>query len=375
MKITAIHLYAIHLPLHVPFVVSYHTYDYMPSVIVKIETDEGIVGYGEAVADEHVTGESWEGVYQILKNTLAPVVMGKNPMEIEKLHDYMNKAIYGAPTAKAAIDIACFDIMGKKLHQPVFQLIGGRYHDEFPITHVLSIAEPEEMAVEAAEMVEQGYRSFKMKVGTNVSLDVKRIQAVRSRVGKEIAIRVDVNQGWRNSATTLTALNQLQGCNLDWVEQPVVADDIDGMVEIKAKSVFPLMIDEGLKGPREMLEIIQKRAADKVNIKLMKCGGIYPAVKLAYQAELAGIECQIGSMVESSIGSAAGFHVAFSKKVIKSVELTGPLKFSKDVGNLHYDVPFIRLTEKPGLGVDVNDEMLKELTVFHESVHLKEENV
>ncbi|MED3550913.1 dipeptide epimerase [Cytobacillus praedii] len=369
MKITAIHLYAIHLPLHVPFVVSYHTYDYMPSVIVKIETDEGIVGYGEAVADEHVTGESWEGVYQILKNTLAPVVMGKNPMEIEKLHDYMNKAIYGAPTAKAAIDIACFDIMGKKLHQPVFQLIGGRYHDEFPITHVLSIAEPEEMAVEAAEMVEQGYRSFKMKVGTNVSLDVKRIQAVRSRVGKEIAIRVDVNQGWRNSATTLTALNQLQGCNLDWVEQPVIADDIDGMVEIKAKSVFPLMIDEGLKGQREMLEIIQKRAADKVNIKLMKCGGIYPAVKLAFQAELGGIECQIGSMVESSIGSAAGFHVAFSKKVITSVELTGPLKFSKDVGNLHYDVPFIRLTEKPGLGVDVNDEMLKELTVFHESVH------
>jgi L-alanine-DL-glutamate epimerase-like enolase superfamily enzyme len=375
MKITAIHLYAIHLPLHVPFVVSYHSYDYMPSVIVKMETDEGIVGYGEAVADEHVTGESWEGVYQILKNTLAPIIMGKNPMEIEKLHDYMNKAIYGSPTAKAAIDIACFDIMGKKLNQPVYQLIGGKYHDEFPITHVLSIAEPEEMAVEAAKMVEQGYRSFKMKVGTNVSLDVKRIQAVRSTVGKEIAIRVDVNQGWRNSATTLTALEQLQDCNLDWVEQPVVADDIDGMVEIKAKSVFPLMIDEGLKGQREMLEIIQKRAADKVNIKLMKCGGIYPAVKLAYQAELAGIECQIGSMVESSIGSAAGFHVAFSKKVITSVELTGPLKFSKDVGNLQYEVPFIRLTEKPGLGVDVNDEMLKELTIFHESVHLKEENV
>lgn len=375
MKITAIHLYAIHLPLHVPFVVSYHTYDYMPSVIVKIETDEGVVGYGEAVADEHVTGESWEGVYHILKNTLAPVVMGKNPMEIEKLHDDMNKAIYGAPTAKAAIDIACFDIMGKKLQQPVYQLIGGRYHDEFPITHVLSIAEPEDMAVEAAAMVEQGYRSFKMKVGTNVSLDVQRIQAVRSKVGEEIAIRVDVNQGWKNSATTLTALKQLQDCNLDWVEQPVVADDIDGMVEIKTKSVFPLMIDEGLKGPREMLEIIQKRAADKVNIKLMKCGGIYPAVKLAHQAELAGMECQIGSMVESSIGSAAGFHVAFSKKVITSVELTGPLKFSKDVGNLYYNVPFIRLTERPGLGVDVNDEMISELTVFQESVHLKEENV
>lgn len=368
MKITAIHLYAIHLPLHIPFVVSYHTYHNMPSVIVKIETDEGLVGYGEAVPDEHVTGESLEGVYHILKNTLAPALIGQNPMEIEKIHDLMNSTIYSAPAAKAAIDIACFDLMGKKMQQPVYQLIGGRYHDEFPITHVLSIDEPEKMAEEAATMLEQGYSSFKMKVGTNVRKDVERIQAVRERVGEDIAIRVDVNQGWKNSANTLVALNQLQACNLDWIEQPVVADDIDGMVEINAKTTVPLMIDEGLKGQREMLEIIQKRAAHKVNIKLMKCGGIYPATKLAHQAELAGIECQIGSMVESSIGSAAGFHVAFSKKIITSVELTGPLKFSKDVGNLHYDVPFIRLTDKAGLGVDIHEEVLQELTAYHDVV-------
>lgn len=368
MKITAIHLYAIHLPLHVPFVISYHTYNYMPSIIVKIETDEGITGYGEAVADEHVTGESWEGTFQVIKNTLAPVVMGQNPMQIEKIHDLMNNAIYSAPTAKAAIDIACFDIVGKKIQQPVYQLIGGRYHDEFPITHVLSILEPKEMADEAASQVEKGYQSFKMKVGTNVKQDVKRIQAVRARVGEDIAIRVDVNQGWKNSATTLAALNHLQDCNLDWIEQPVMADDVDGMAEIKTKSFIPLMIDEGLKGTREMLEIIQKRAADKVNIKLMKCGGIYPAVKLAHQAELAGFDCQIGSMIESSIGSAAGYHVAFSKKNITSVELTGPLKFSKDIGNLAYDVPFIRLTEKPGLGIEINEETLSELTVFQSVV-------
>ncbi|WP_019414083.1 mandelate racemase/muconate lactonizing enzyme family protein [Paenisporosarcina sp. TG20] len=368
MKITAIHIYAIHLPLHIPFVISYHTYTYMPSIIVKIETDEGFIGYGEAVADEHVTGESWESTYQIIKNTLAPAVMGKNPMEIEKLHDIMNLAIYTAPTAKAAIDIACFDIVGKKIQQPVYQLIGGRYHDEFPITHVLSIAEPEVMANEAALQVEKGYKSFKMKVGTSFQQDVKCVKAVRARVGDGIAIRVDVNQGWHNSATTLVALSQLQDCNLDWIEQPVMADDIDGMVEIKSKSLIPLMIDEGLKGTREMREIIQKRAADKVNIKLMKCGGIYPAVKLAHQAELGGFECQVGSMVESSIGSAAGFHVAFSRKNVTSVELTGPLKFSKDIGNLAYDVPYIRLTDKPGLGIEINDEILSELTLFQDVV-------
>ena len=368
LKIKAIDLYAIHLPLRVPFVISYHSYQYMPSVIVKIETDEGIIGYGESVADEHVTGETWEGIFHTLKNTLGPAVIGQSPMEMEKLHEIMNRTLYGAPTAKAAIDIACFDIIGKKLGQPVYQLIGGRYHDKFPITHVLSIAEPEQMAEEAAAMIVKGYDSFKMKVGTDIKKDVKRIEAVRKRIGNDPAIRVDVNQGWKNSAATLAAIRSLRDLEIDWLEQPVLADDIDGMALIRSKTDISLMVDEGLKGTREMREIIQKNAADKVNIKLMKCGGIYPAVKLVHQAEMAGIECQVGSMVESSVGSAAGFHVAFSKKMITSVELTGPLKFSKDIGNLYYDVPFIQLTEQPGLGIDVNDEHLQEMTVFQDAI-------
>ncbi|WP_438298049.1 mandelate racemase/muconate lactonizing enzyme family protein [Sporosarcina sp. FA15] len=368
MKIAEIEIYAIHLPLYEPFIISYATYDYMPSIIVKITTDTGLVGYGEGVADEHVTGESWKGTFEILKNTLAPKLIGENPMNMERIHELMDAEIYGVPTAKAAIDIACYDVAGKALDVPVYNLLGGRYHEEFPITHVLSIAAPEAMANEAEERVAAGYRSMKMKVGTNVADDVLRIQAVRERVGEDIAIRVDVNQGWVNSANTLQGLQKLQNCSLDWLEQPVRADDIDGMVEVKSKSSTPMMIDEGLRGVRDMREIIAKRAADKVNIKLMKCGGIYPATKLAHMAEMAGIECQIGSMVESSIGSAAGFHVAFSKKIITSVELTGPLKFSKDIGNLHYDVPFIRLSGKPGLGIDIDEQVLQELTVFSEKV-------
>ena len=209
-----------------------------------------------------------------------------------------------------------------------------------------------------------------MKVGVDVSGDVKRIKAVRERVGEDIAIRVDVNQGWENSANTLQALRQLEFLGLDWLEQPVVQDDIDAMVEIKSKSSIPLMIDEGLRNMNDMRQIIAKRAADKVNIKLMKCGGIYPAMKLANMAEMAGIECQIGSMVESSIGSAAGFHVAFSKKIIKSVELTGPVKFSKDIGDLKesYIIPFIQLNERPGLGVAVDEAVLAELTQYKDLI-------
>ncbi|MFD1206185.1 mandelate racemase/muconate lactonizing enzyme family protein [Sporosarcina contaminans] len=368
MKITEIEIFAIHLPLHEPFIISYASYDTMPSIIVKLTTDNGMIGYGEAVPDDHVTGESFEGTFAVLKNTIAPKLIGMNPAHMERIHERMDAEIYGAPAAKAAIDIACYDVVGKALGVPVYDLLGGKYHDEFPITHVLSIGSPEKMAKEAEDRVAEGYRSLKMKVGTDVLGDVKRIEAVRKSVGEEIAIRVDVNQGWVNSSNTLKALNTLEHCSLDWLEQPVKADDIDAMVEIKSKTHVPLMIDEGLKGAREMREIIAKRAADKVNIKLMKCGGIYPAMKLAHMAEMAGIECQIGSMVESSVGSAAGFHVAFSKKIITSVELTGPLKFSEDIGNLTYDVPFIRLNEQAGLGVDVDEEALHRMTAYSEKV-------
>ncbi|MFJ8236592.1 mandelate racemase/muconate lactonizing enzyme family protein [Ureibacillus sp. NPDC094379] len=370
MKIKQIEVFAINLPLIKPFVISYATYPNMPSIIVKLTTECGLVGWGESVPDDHVTGETPEATFAVIKNTLAPILIGQNPMQFEKIHELMDAAVKDVPAAKAAIDIACFDVVGKKLCVPVYQLIGGRYHEKFPVTHVLSIDEPEKMADEAEQCIELGYSSFKMKVGRDVSGDVKRIKAVRNRVGDAIAIRVDVNQGWKNSANTLQALRQLESIGLDWLEQPVVADDIDAMVEIKSKTSTPVMIDEGIRNVRDMREIIAKRAADKVNIKLMKCGGIYPAMKLANMAEMAGIECQIGSMVESSIGSAAGFHVAFSKKIITSVELTGPLKFSKDVGDLKesYMIPYIQLNELPGLGVDVDERILAELTKYSEVV-------
>ena len=363
MKIKQLEIFAIDLPLIEPFIVSYDTYPSMPSIIVKLTTECGLIGWGESVPDDHVTGETFEGTFSVLAHRLAPPLIGQNPMEFEKIHDLLNSLVKDAPAAKAAIDIACHDVSAKKLGVPVYQLIGGRYHEKFRITHVLSIAEPEEMARVAVEKVAEGYTSFKMKVGRDVASDVKRINAVRQAVGEEIAIRVDVNQGWQSSSNTLQALAQLQHANIDWLEQPVLANDIDAMVEIKSKTTVPLMIDEGLCGVRDMREIIAKRAADKVNIKLMKCGGIYPASKLAAMAEMAGIECQIGSMLESSIGSAAGFHVAFAKKIITSVELTGPLKFSQDIGDLRpsYQIPFIVLNDKAGLGVEIDEAILTNL--------------
>lgn len=363
MKISKIELFAIELPLKKPFIVSYATYHTMPSLIVKVTLNNGIIGYGEGVPDEHVTGESLYSTYHIIEKTLAPKLIGENPLNIEKIHAIMDAQILHAPTAKAALDIACYDAAAKALNTPIFNLLGGRFHQQFQLAHVLSILSPEAMAQEAAAMVKEGFTTIKIKVGTTPDLDVERIIAVRKAVGPTIRLRVDVNQGWKNSAAAIQAISKLQDCHLDWVEQPILARDLDGMAEIKQKTTVPLMVDEGICTMADMRAVIQKQAAHKINVKLMKCGGIYRANQLATLAAMENMEVQIGSMVESSIASAAGYHVAFSKENITSIELTGPLKFSKDVGDLQYDVPFITLNNEPGLGITVHQAILDELTI------------
>ncbi|MHA6259134.1 mandelate racemase/muconate lactonizing enzyme family protein [Sporosarcina sp. CAU 1771] len=365
MKITSIELFAIRLPLKEPFIISYTTYDDMPSIIVKMETDTGLIGYGEGTPDEHVTGETFESTFMQLQKTLAPVVIGENPFNIEKIHEKMDQAIFGAPSAKAAIDIACYDLMGKASNQPVYNLLGGQYHETLEVPQVISILPPEVVAKKAKQAIKDGYQSLKLKVGTDKNLDILRIRAAREAVGPNVPLKVDANQGWKTSAESMYVLQQVADCKLDWIEQPVVASDIDALLEVKQKTNFPVMIDEGLHGNKEMREVIIKRAADVINIKLMKCGGIYPATHLVHQAELAGITCQVGSMVESAVASAAGLHLSLAKKAIQSNELVGPLMFSKDIGNLNYEIPFVYLSDKPGLGIEVDMDMLNELTVDH----------
>ncbi len=370
MRIKSIEVFAIRLPLISPFIVSYHTYHDMPSIIVKIETECGLEGYGEATPDEHVTGETWESTYAVLTKTLAPALLGTNPFQIEKLHDQMNKLVLGVPSAKAAIDIACYDVMGKATGQPVYNLLGGKYHDTLEIPKVISILTPTEMALEAKQAIEEGYKTLKLKVGTDYKLDVERIKAVRNEVGEDIALKVDANQGWITSSNSLYVLDRIRDTQIDWIEQPVKADDLDALREVKQKTSIPVMVDEGIHGTKDLKEVMVKRAADKINIKLMKCGGLYPASQLVHQAEMGGLDCQVGSMVESAIASAAGLHLSIAKKNIHSNELVGPLMFQKDIASLNYDIPFVHLSTEPGLGIRVDKAILKELTSY--SLEIKE---
>lgn len=343
----------------------------MPSIILELETDTGLVGYGEAVPDEHVTGEYFISVYEMLKALLVPQILGENPMDIEKIHAKMDAVLAGNPAAKAAVDIACYDLIGKALGTPVYNLLGGQAHKTLTYPKVLSIEPPEIMAEKAVKAMQDGYPSLKLKVGRDgAQMDVARIKAVRKAVGPEVQIRVDVNQGWKTPGTAVAAIRQLEEENLTWIEQPIVMGDVRGLAEVRAKTAVPIMADETMQSMEQLHEIIRYDAADVINIKLMKCGGIFHAVQIAKAAEGAGIACQIGSMVESSIGSAAGYHAAMSRRNIESTELTGPLLYSEEIGDLTYKFPEVLLSDKPGLGVEVDLAQLKKLTVKSDVMEL-----
>lgn len=353
----------IKLPLINPFVVTYASYTDMPSVIVKLEMSDGTIGYGEAVPDQHVTGETWQGVYDHLVNYLGPAIIGESPFNIERIHEKMDTVIIGNSTAKAAIDIACYDLMGKLMGQPVYRLLGGKYHLYLEVPFVLGIDSPEVMAIEAAKAVSKGYKQLKVKVGTDPKTDIERIRMIRQSVGGSISIRADANQGWKKSSVALSVLREVENMELSWIEQPVLADDIQGLSEVRQKSTIPVMADEALHGIKEMRHLIKKEATDLINIKLMKSGGIYPSLKLVAQAEMAGMDCIIGSMIESSIATAAGAHLAIAKKQIVGNELGAPLIFSKDISSLNYQKNQLFLNEEPGLGLTVNEAVIEELMI------------
>lgn len=363
MRVVAATVHTVDLPLREPFVIAYARYDVMPVVILELTTDTGLTGWGEAVPDPNVTGELQGGVVAALTDLLLPAVLGTDPCDIEAAHEAMDAALHANPAAKAAVDIALHDLLGKATGQPIHRLVGGTVGEVPTYPRVLSIGDPERMAQQADEAVGKGYASIKVKVGSGgPDADVPRIQAVCEAVAGRVPVRVDVNQGWGTPGVAIPAIRRLEGLGLSWVEQPVLAHDIAGLAEVRRASAVPIMADEAVHGLVSLLEVIRLRAADVVNIKLMKTGGIHPALQLASLAKAAGLGAQVGSMVESSIGSAAGYHVATARAGITSTELTGPLLFTRDLGNLRYELPNVLLGDGPGLGVEVDRDALADLS-------------
>jgi len=322
MGIQSIEAYPVVLRYREPFRIAPSTTIESHNVIVKVITDFEVVGIGESSPSKRVTKETPQTVIETL-DKIAPHLVGMCPLRIEQINETMDELVRENPSAKAAIDIALHDILGKASHKPLFKLLGG-FREDILTDLTLSIKEPPEMAKDAIKAVKRGFTTLKVKVGVNSAEDFERIRKIREAVGSEIAIRIDANQGW-TVKEAVAILNKLEPFRIEFVEQPVKADDIHGLAEINEASPIPVMADESVHTPEDALHLIKEKAVDMINIKLMKSGGILKARKIVAIAESANIPCMIGCMSESTVGVTAGVHLAAALKNVRFADLDSDL--------------------------------------------------
>ena len=351
MGIKAIHVYSVRLPYREPFRIALGTSIESHNIIVHVITDFEVDGWGEASPSQRITGETPQTVIEAL-DRIAPKLIGMCPLRIEQDIEAMDKIVAGNTSAKAAIDMALYDILGKVARRPLYRVLGG-YRTKVFTDFTLGIKSPEEMAKDAVKAVEHGFKALKVKVGIDPEEDVERVAKIRDAVGSEIAIRIDANQGWTPEQAVKT-LRKLERFNVEFAEQPVKADDIEGLAHVRRNSNIPVMADETVHSPRDAMKAIRAEAVDLINIKLMKSGGILNAMKIAAVAEAAEIPCMIGCMGESTLGITAAVHLAAAVKNIQHADLDSDLLLKDDVvaeGKAELKDSFRIPPENPGIGI------------------------
>lgn len=353
MRIEKIELTEIKIPLVTPFKTALRTVDCVNDILVKVTTDDGQVGFGEAPPTAVITGDTKGSIRCAIEEFIGPSLIG---MEVEDLDGIMKKmhgCILKNTSAKAAVDMAIYDLYAKSCKKPLYQVLGGG-QKEIETDLTISVNEVDEMVADSIRAVEQGFRILKIKVGKESRKDIERIQAIRNAVGPKIQLRIDANQGWTpKEAVRIIRTMEDMGIEMDLVEQPVHAHDFEGMKFVTSQVETPILADESVFSPQDAIHLIQNRAADLINIKLMKAGGIYEALKICAIAESYGVECMIGCMLESKIAVSAAAHLAAGKNIITRADLDGPslCRIDPYEGGPEYLGSRIVMNQSWGLGI------------------------
>ncbi len=354
MKIQAIELKKISIPLKKPFKTALRTVNIAQSTIILVKTDDGRVGYGEAPPTAVITGDTNGAIIGAIKESIENALIGEEVENLERIMCKLDKIIVRNTSARAAIDMAIYDLFGKLYNAPVYKLLGG-YRDRVETDITISVNEPEEMSEDAAKFVKEGFTALKLKVGIDSEKDFKRVKAIREVVGNDIKIRLDANQGWlpKEAVRVIKKLEDT-GLDIELVEQPVKAWDIEGLKFVTDNVETPIMADESMFSPYDAFKILSMRAADLINIKLMKCGGIHNALKIVSIAEACGVECMLGSMIESKLSVTAATHLACAKRNITRFDLDTALLLAEDpvIGGIRNEAPILIISDKAGLGIE-----------------------
>ncbi len=333
-----------------PFVIATGTSNIAHNIIVKVITEKG-VGVGNACPNS-VTGETHETIHMALK-IFSDELTGEDADNISEINKIMDEKLEKNPAAKAGVDLALYDLMGKIKDKPVFEICGIK-KDRILTDMTIGIMGTKDTVKHAIHHQDQGFRALKIKIGLDKDEDVERIKVIREAVDQNMIIRLDANQGY-DVKTAIEVLNKIEPYNIEQVEQPVKWDDIFGLKEVKENSPIPITADEAVKTKEDAKMVIEYNAADKMNIKLMKCGGLTKAAEINKIAQENGIETMIGCMSENRISIAAGLHFALSHENVKYADLDSHFSLIDDrtYGGFSFKDGFLFPNRDPGFGVEI----------------------
>jgi L-Ala-D/L-Glu epimerase len=352
MKIAQVKVGLIEAPLITPFKTALRTVHNIQNIAVYITADNGQVGIGEAAPTHVITGETLSSIQYAIEQVIAPAINGMEIDELAILCERIDQCLYKNTSAKAAVEMALYDLWAKKYGAPLYKILGG-YREKLTTDITISVNDSEEMVKDSLDAVKRGFSILKVKVGKDPKGDVDRVIAIRQAVGHDVVLRVDANQGWTpKEAVRIIGQLEDKDAQIELVEQPVHYSDLSGMQYVTNHTHTDILADESVFSPKEALQLIEMRAADLINIKLMKTGGISKAQQICHIAEANGIQCMIGCMLETKISVSAAAHFAAANKNITMVDLDGPSLCVKDPieGGPIFEGETIQMVDKPGLG-------------------------
>ena len=355
MKITHARHWTEHLKLRKPFAISYETYRNVENQFVHIETENGLFGLGVASPENYVTGESITDCKSALDRCLESFLCGHDIRYVEDLFPKLEEAMPNTPAARAAVDMALYDVISKSLNLPLAEMLG-RVNRTLTTSITIGIMSTEEAVEQANEYLNRGFRVLKVKIGKSLEEDIERLDKIRGSVGAKVSIRVDANQGY-SLDEYMDFIQRTQALDLEFIEQPLKASDIDGMRSMPKSVREKTAADESLLNSKNALRFAHPpRPFGIYNVKLMKCGGIYAAMQIAEIAQLANIDIMWGCMDESIVSISAALHAALASPATKYVDLDGSFNLARDLvrGGFALENGELTITDRPGLGVELN---------------------
>ena len=354
MKITNIQTKILKAPLKTPFVTSLRRVEALEDLVVIIECDDGSVGHGEGAPTPQITGETLGSMLATIEY-IKPHILGREIEDFDVIIQLVHSVIVKNTSAKSALEIALYDLKAKSEKLPLYRMLGGK-KTKFSTDITISIGDIDKMIADCHSAVALGYDTLKIKIGDNPQKDVERVVAIHDALDKRIKLRLDANQGWSaQESVSLLHVLEKQDIIAEFIEQPVAADDIEGLKYIKERVQTPLLADESIFSLKDARKLLEMQAIDYVNIKLAKTAGISQALELADLSQSFGVKCMIGCMLEGPISVAAGVHVASAKAdIITMLDLDAVALLASHpvTTSIKFKESTITLSDEIGLGVD-----------------------